>query len=406
MKKYIIGTFLIAAFALTGCNSNQKKTEEQPSAKTEHTEGDGHDHEAEGHTESDGHDHGNKEKEDTHADEIVFTKDQAKAAGMEVYLVKPGTFSNVIKTSGQIEAAQGDEATIVATSNGVVSFSNQTITAGAPVSAGSTIVTISAKNLSDGDPTAKAKIAYETALKEYKRSEGLVKDKIISAKEFEQARFRYETAKTAYEAQASNVTAAGVRITSPISGYITNRLVSQGEYVSIGQPIATVSQNRRLQLRAEVAESYFNQLKSINNANFVTSYDNQVYKLTDLNGRLLSTGKASGNTSFYIPVTFEFDNMGDIIPGSFVEVYLLSSPQNNLFSIPLTALTEEQGVYFVYVQIGEEEFKKKEVQLGQSNGESVRILSGLTTGEKVVSKGAYQVKLAASSSIVPEGHSH
>lgn len=71
----------------------------------------------------------------------------------------------MIKTSGQIESAQGDEATIVATSNGVVSFSNQTITAGAPVSAGSTIVTISAKNLSDGDPTAKAKIAYETALK-------------------------------------------------------------------------------------------------------------------------------------------------------------------------------------------------------------------------------------------------
>lgn len=393
MEKYIIGIFIIAAFAFTGCNSNQKEAEEHSSIKA-------------GHTEDDGHDHGHEEKEDTHADEIIFTKSQAKAAGMETYLVKPGTFSNVIKTSGRIESAQGDEATIVATANGVVSFAKQTITLGVPVSAGSTLVTISAKNLSDGDPTAKVKIAYETALKEYKRVEGLVKDKIISAKEFEQARLRYETAKTAYEAQASNVTEAGVRITSPISGYVTNRLVSQGEYVSIGQPIATVSQNRRLQLRADIAESYFTQLKGITNANFVTSYNNQVHKLTDLNGKMLSIGKVSGNTSFYIPVTFEFDNIGDIIPGSFVEVYLLSSPQNNIISIPLTALTEEQGVYFVYVQIGEEEFKKKEVKLGQSNGESVRILSGLTSGEKVVSKGAYQVKLAASSSILPEGHSH
>ena len=69
---------------------------------------------------------------------------------------------------------------------------------------GSTIVAISAKNLYEGDPVAKAKIAYETALKEYQRAEGLVKDKIISAKEFEQTRMKYENARTAYEAQAAN----------------------------------------------------------------------------------------------------------------------------------------------------------------------------------------------------------
>ncbi len=89
-----------------------------------------------------------------------------------------------------------------------------------------------------------------------------------------------------------------------------------------------------------------------------------------------------------------------------MEVYLLGSSIENVISIPLTALTEEQGVYFVFVQIDEEEFQKKEVKLGQSNGENVRILSGLLSGDKVVSQGAYQVKLAASSSIVPEGHSH
>lgn len=33
-------------------------------------------------------------------------------------------------------------------------------------------MTVSAKNLYEGDPVAKAKIAYETALKELKRSEG------------------------------------------------------------------------------------------------------------------------------------------------------------------------------------------------------------------------------------------
>jgi RND family efflux transporter MFP subunit len=287
-----------------------------------------------------------------------------------------------------------------------VSFVNPSITEGTAVRAGEAIVSISAKNLLEGDPAVKAKIAYEIAQKEFQRAEDLVKDRIISAKEYEQARLRYETAKTTYEAQASNVTANGVKVTSSINGYVKNRLVKQGDYVSVGQAIATVAQNRRLQLRAEVSESNFKYLKNINSANFKPAYDETVYKLSDLNGRLLSFGKTSGEESFYIPVTFEFDNVGDIISGSYVEVYLLSTALNDVISIPVSALTEEQGLYFAYLQLDEEGYKKQEVTLGQNNGERVQILSGLNVGDKVVTKGVYQVKLAATSAVMPEGHSH
>ena len=397
MKKYIF-IILAAAISLTSCDKKQsdKKTVET------HQKGDGHNHE-----EDDGHNHKEeKNSGEEHSDEIVFTRQQADAIGLEVYYVEPGIFSQVIKTSGQIQSAQGDEATIVAITNGIVSFPARSIIEGAPVGTGTTIVTISARNLYEGDPVAKAKITYETALKEFKRAEGLVKDKIISEKEFEQSRLKYENARTAYEAQATNVTASGVKVTTPISGYIKNRLVNQGEFVSVGQPIATVSKNRRLQLRADVSENYFNELGKIRNANFVVSYNNKAYRLADLNGRLLSFGKAADETSFYIPVTFEFDNIGDFIPGSYVEVYLLATPQNNVISIPVSALTEEQGIYFVYLQIGEEEFLKREIAIGESDGKNVRVLSGLSTGDKVVIKGAYQVKLASNSSVLPEGHSH
>lgn len=393
MKKYIF-IILAAAISLTSCDKKQsdKKTVET------HQKGDGHNHE-----EDDGHNHKEeKNSGEEHSDEIVFTRQQADAIGLEVYNVEPGIFSQVIKTSGQIQSAQGDEATIVAITNGIVSFPARSIIEGAPVGTGTTIVTISARNLYEGDPVAKAKITYETALKEFKRAEGLVKDKIISEKEFEQSRLKYENARTAYEAQATNVTASGVKVTTPISGYIKNRLVNQGEFVSVGQPIATVSKNRRLQLRADVSENYFNELGKIRNANFVVSYNNKAYRLADLNGRLLSFGKAADETSFYIPVTFEFDNIGDFIPGSYVEVYLLATPQNNVISIPVSALTEEQGIYFVYLQIGEEEFLKREIAIGESDGKNVRVLSGLSTGDKVVIKGAYQVKLASNSSVCPK----
>ncbi len=409
--RYIISVFIVAAMLFTGCNSGNKNQNSAAKDTHEHVDSDGHNHSTEDghdHSAEDGHNHESEalKAENGHGDEILFTKQQAEAVGLQVEKVTPGIFSHVIKTSGQILSSQGDEATIVATSNGIVSFANPSISDGTAVRAGEAVVSISAKNLPEGDPAAKAKITYETALKEYQRAEGLVKEQIISSKEFEQIRLRYETAKTVYEAQSSNITVSGVRVTSPINGFIKNRLVNQGEYVSVGQPIATVSQNRRLQLRAEVSENYFKSLKSIGSANFQTSYDNTVYKLSDLNGRLLSFGKASGGQSCYIPVTFEFDNIGDIIPGSFVLVYLLSNPQDNVISVPVSAVTEEQGLNFVYLQLDEEGYKKQEVDLGQSNGDRVQILSGLKANDKVVIKGVYQVKLAAVSSVMPEGHSH
>lgn len=378
--------FLAIAITLvltTACS----KTHKHSSDSHEHFEGDVHEHHH-------------------HNDEIIFTKEQAELVGLtteEVYLRE---FQQVIKTSGQIQASQGDEVVIVATSNGIVSFANLSITDGSPIGTGQAIVTISANKLLEGDPSARAKIEYEAALKDFERAESLIEDQIISAREFEQAKLRYETAKTVYQAQEANVTTSGIRVTSPISGFLKNRMVAQGEYVSVGQPIATVAQNRRLLLRAEVSKNYYKTLNTISSANFKPSYDNEVYKLSDLNGKLLSFGKAAGQESFYIPITFEFDNIGDIIPGAFAEVFLLSSVQDNVISVPISAVTEEQGLYFVYIQLDEEGYKKQEVTLGQNNGLRVQIMSGLSVGERVVTNGVYQVKLAAVTSVIPEGHSH
>ncbi len=55
---------------------------------------------------------------------------------------------------------------------------------------------------------------------------------------------------------------------------------------------------------------------------------------------------------------------------------------------PHTALTEEQGSFFVYLQVDEEGYKKQLVTLGADNGEKVQILSGVKAGDKVVTQGA------------------
>ena len=416
----IIYAITILAISLWGCKNQSSQDKHTHSATETHA---GHDHSHEGHNhEHEGHDHeghdhehetaeehaghNHESKATKHSDEIIFPKAQAAKTTFEVREIQPASFNQVVKTTGQVLAAPGDEAVIVATSNGVVSFSSNKLTEGTKVQKGQSLFQISSKNIAEGDYYTKVKATYEAAKANYDRAEALVKDKIISQKEFESTKLEFENAKTAYNAVSNNKTAKGVSVNAPINGHMKNILVKEGEYITVGQPLATVSQNQRLVLRAEVSQRYYNAMQSVKSANFKTPYDNKVYSLEDLNGRLLSFGKTSNENSFFIPVSFEFDNKGEVIPGSFVEVYLISSPIENTLSIPVSALTNEMGIYYVYVQIDEEGYRKQEVALGANNGKEVQIIKGLHPGDRVVTQGAYQVKMASASGAIPHGHSH
>ena len=212
---------------------------------------DGHNHEAEGHdhkAEGAGHNHegecngdhshgsannhkggttdGHNEAADAHSDEIILPKAKADAAGVKVSVVEPAPFRQVIKTSGQVLAAQGDESVAVATVAGVVSFRGK-VTEGMSVGRGTPLVTISSHNIADGDPVQRARIAYEVSKKEYERMKALIANKIVSDKDFAQAEQNYENARISYEALAKNHSAIGQNITAPIAGYVKSILVKE-----------------------------------------------------------------------------------------------------------------------------------------------------------------------------------
>lgn len=419
MKRNYIYTGIAALFLLGSCGHHtQGHHHEEDAHQTTTCNGhdhDGHDHNHEGHShdhEGHSHDHeGHDHEGHAHeaeagghdSDEIILPPAKAQAAGVESSVIEPCTFHQVIKTSGEILSAQGDESNVIAPVSGIVTFGRNTAE-GMYIDKGGTLLTLLTDRTAEGDPVQKARIAYETAQKEYERMKALLPDKIVSEKEFAQARQAYENARLSYEALAHGQSAHGQKVTSPLGGYIKSLNVKEGDYVSMGQPLATVTRNRHLFLRAYVSEKHYADLKHIHSAHFRTPYDNQTYNLEQMNGRLVSYGKA-GSTDYNIPVTFEFDNRGDIVPGSFAEVYLLSSAMEQVIALPRTALTEEQGSFFVYLQVDDEGYRKQLVTLGADNGESVQILSGVKAGDRVVTRGAYQVKLAGASNVLP-AHSH
>ena len=341
-----------------------------------------------------------------HADEIILSVEKARAAGVKVEEIKPGMFHGVIHTSGKVMSASCDETAVVATISGRVQYKNH-VSEGLKVAAGTTLfsITSAGMQMADGDPVQRARIDYERAERDYTRAKILIKDKIISEKDLAVAKAEYEAAKLTYTSMQRTRSAGGVAVTAPRGGYVKQCMVNGGDYVEAGQTLAVITQNKHLYLRAEIPERHFNELNKIRCAKFRTSYSNRLYDITDMGGHIQSYGRSAEVNNSYIPVIFEFNNTGDVVQGSYAEIYLITQDRPNVISLPLTALTEEQGIHFVYIQVDAEGYRKQEVTLGESDGERVEILSGVKKGDRVVTKGAVQVRLASAANAIP-AHNH
>lgn len=340
---------------------------------------------------------------DTHDGVIVIDPHQIENMGLKIETVTRGAFSPVIKVGGQILTANTNEKTIAATANGILSFRSN-INEGSAVRSGQTLFSISSKGVENGDPIEKARLDLSNAESELRRAAELVQKKIISQKEYEQIKLRRDIARESLSGMKGQK--GGIGISANLNGFIKQILVRPGDYVTVGQPLAIITQNQKLQLRAEVSERHYSFLNQIRSANFRTESSQETVCLDSIGGRLLSVGKSMPEGSFYVPVIFECNNVGNLLPGSYAEVWLIGNGQKEAISIPLSALTEEQGVYYVYIQKDQEHYQKKEVKIGDQDGKRVEILQGLQPNEKIVTQGAIHVKLASQSGTVPEGHNH
>lgn len=402
MKLRNIFIISVLSFGLWSCHS--------------HKHDDNHSHETEEHNHDDDHYHAHggessgsesKNNVSSNIDEIVFTQAQAEASGLKTQKIEPADFFAIIKTCGQVLPAQGDEITVSATNNGVVTFERNSLVQGAKVNKGEVLLFLSSQNVENGNPVQKARIAYGIAQSDYERAKKLYEADLMTQRDFNEIRLVYEQARIEYQSfTTQSHDHEGVDIMTPIAGFVKSIYVKEGDFAVIGQPLFTITQNKKLNLRADVSERYYHQLKMIQSANFQTAYSESLYKLNEMNGKFISFGRSTTDDELYVPVNFEFDNVGEIVSGTYVDVYLLGAKRANIISIPKTALVEDQGLFFVYKQVDEEGYQKQEVKLGQTDGERFEVLSGVKPGDIIVTESTYHVKLASMTTTVPHGHEH
>jgi hypothetical protein len=188
---------------------------------------------------------------------IVFTKEQSWKVDFATRNPVLSHFGQVIRTTALVRPAQSDMYSIVARTSGVADLSGDVLYEGTEVDAGQALFMIAASDFAGENSYVRyveAKNNYEESRVNYERKKNLADDNIVTQSELMEARRDYETSKAVFENLRDNFDQGKQVVKSPVSGYVTQRYVQNGEYVEAGQKLLDVSQNRRLVLLADVAQ--------------------------------------------------------------------------------------------------------------------------------------------------------
>ncbi len=317
----------------------------------------------------------------------------------------------VIRTVAQVQPTSGDTRTITSPAAGVVSYAVSDLTDGSSVRRGQTLFRIDGSGQVDNNLSVRleeARSNYETARAEFERLSNLAQSQLVTRSQLNEAQNRYDTSRAAYENLRSQTSGGAVSVSSSIDGYVISLDAANGSYVETGQPLAVVAGTRDIYLKAEVQPSLLPELANISDVNVRPVGSGETVSLRELNGQVVSYGRSVDASNPLIPITFRVNNSADMVPGTFVEMFITCNDGTSALTVPDGAIIEEMGNKFVYVQLSPEYFEKREVTAGTSDGRYTRILSGLNAGDRVVSRGAILVKLAHSSGALDPhaGHVH
>lgn len=342
---------------------------------------------------------------------VVFTKEQSWKLDFATETVNLEPFGQVIHTVAQIMPSSTDQRVVAARAGGLISFHTKEILEGKNVSEGEQLFSVKSDDMADNNLSVRLSEAtseYKRAKTEYERKKDLAKDNIVSQSELLKAQTEYLNSQASFNNLNSNFNSGNQTILSPLKGYISKVLVANGQYVESGQPVAVVSRNNELLIKAELQPKFLPLLTSIVTATFVNTGSDLRYTLEELDGKVISYGKSSDLDNPLIPLYFKVKNGVGLLPGSFIDVFIKTQTNNLAITVSNEAIIEEMGSYFVYVQITPEFFEKRLIRKGVTDGLSTEILDGVSAGERYVSKGAILVKLAQASGALDahSGHVH
>lgn len=259
---------------------------------------------------------------------------------------------------------------------------------------------------------------YLIASAEYERAQRLFEKQAISQKRLEEAKLRFEARKASYDVMSRQVdfgtpekddsmAAMHFHLKPPIDGIIQEIHFHLGENVDAGERLFTITNPKKVLLKAHVPVARIAQIKNANDASFRIEGYEQEFKVSEHNGRLVAIGSIVDGSSRTVQVIFKLDNPDNLLKiGMFAEVSVITGESVETLAIPNSAIFDDNGTPVAYVHVEGESFAKRALTTGITDNGYTQILSGIAEGERVTTVGGYQVRLASLSTSVPAGHGH
>ena len=172
----------------------------------------------------------------------------------------------------------------------------------------------------------------------------------------------------------------------------------------------TVLNPETVWIEANVPESAVNRLGAAKDAAVGSSREaGKLMPITgDGRGQFLSLGLEVDAITRTVPLLFETNNReGQFRIGQNVMLHVETARVEQSIAVPESALVDEGEQLVAFVQVGGETFQKREIKAGIRDAGFVQILDGIQEGERVVTKGAYALRLSSISGVIPaHGHAH
>ena len=203
---------------------------------------------------------------------------------------------------------------------------------------------------------------------------------------------------------------SGTALRAPIAGIIAHVHATAGTYLEKGKPVFHIVDPERLWLESRIPEADVLRLIDADGAWISLPNTDEPFFIStkgeNANGRLVALSQAIDPSTRTAPLILEFINPGQQLRiGMLMEAHVFTGKSVDSVAVPVSAIVRDSGVPVVYVEVGGESFQRRVVQLGIRDGDYIEVRNGVTNGERVVSKGAYLVKLAASGP-AEAGHGH
>ncbi|MBI3941146.1 MAG: efflux RND transporter periplasmic adaptor subunit, partial [Acidobacteria bacterium] len=347
---------------------------------------------------------------------VPFRMEQQWQIRLKLALAEEATLARQITSTGRVVPAARNRAIVAPPVGGIISGA-QLPRVGQEVTRGQLLTTLTQtptaaeaaqihiensrmeaerRRLAQAEIEARAKLAAVTHNLE--RAKRLYEKKAYSAKALESDELDRTAAETQLGAireqlqalQTPPLSASAYEVYAPIAGTIVTVHKSPGEQVAAGEAILEIVNLDTVWVEAPIFERDLARLRLQKSATFTTA----AFADMEFRGALINLGAVIDEQTRAATVMFEVPNPAKKLRiGMQANVRMDADESVKAVLIPKEAILDNEGEKIVYVFVSGETFQRRHVELGDEHGDKVAVLDGVMPGQRVVTQGAYQLKL-------------